>query len=353
MKKISLPVHIASLRGTAKIFLILMLIMSCGKQKDPYQPENPLSIVSTFLTPGYAHDVYVAQGYAYVVDDQAGVRIVDVSDPQEPSLITILGEDQSATNVEAVHILESNNIALVADYDIGVLIYDISTITNPQLLNIAFDRDIEGVYGIDKGDTIYVFAADRNEGFKVNRYEKQTGGNWNWFYYTFFKRISFPYGDALDVVANERYAYVANDHIGVEVIDLSLPDSSAHVMTVDTPGDARAIFLQNNYAYLAAYQKGLQIIDVSDPAEPEVAGSYDEVDRVVDVSVIADYAYVADRDEGLLVLNISNPEQPSLIGWVETPYAQAVFATSLLGSHHIDVYIADRDWGLVIIRHEL
>ena len=347
MKKTSSTNQVTTIFGFVALFLITILFPGCGKQKDPFRQENQFSIVSTFSTPGSAHRVYVAKGYAYVVDDQAGVWVVDVSNPPEPTFVTTIGLDQSATNVEAVHILEENNIALVADYDIGLLIYDIKDVTNPELLNIAFDRDVEGTFGIDRGDTIFVFAADRNEGFKVNRYEKQPGGTWNWFYYTFFKRIPFLYGDALDVAATEAFAYVANDHIGVEIIDLSLPDSSAHIKTIDTPGGARALSIWNEYLFLAAYQKGVQIIDVSNPAEAKVIGSYEDVDRVGDVFVSDNYAYVADRDEGVLVLDVSDPSGPSLIGWVETPYAQGVFASANY------VYIADRDWGLVIVERKL
>ena len=342
MKNKPKPKQAITLIIITAIFICIAFLLSCGKQKDPFQPANPYYVVSTFSTPGYAHDVYVAGEYAYVVDDQAGVWILNVSDSENPVFVTTLGLEQSATNVEAVHILEKNNIALVADYDVGLLIYDVSEIGNPQLLNIAFDRDVEGVFGIDKGDTIFAFAADRHEGFKVNRYEKQ-GDEWNWFFYTFFKRIPFPYGNALDVVATEQYAFVANDHIGLEIIDLSLPDSSAHVKTVDTPGDARAFSLYDNYVYLAAYQRGVQIVDVSTPEEALVIGGYEEVDRVVDVFALDDFVYVADRDEGLLVLDISNPNQPTLVGWVETPYAQGVFATD---TH---IYLVDRDWGLVVV----
>ena len=341
-KKSNMREHL-SLFLLSAVFLGIILLSHCGKQKDPFQPENPYYIVSTFSTPGYAHEVYVAGNVAYVVDDQAGVWVVDVSSPEEPTLITTLGDDQSATNVEAIHILEENGIALVADYDIGLLIYDVNDIVYPELLNIAFDRDIEGTFGIDNGDTIFVFAADRNEGFKVNRYEKANGEDWNWFFYTFFKRIAFPYGDVLDVVATEEYAFVANDHIGLEIIDLSLPDSSAHVKTVDTPGGARSLALSNNHIYIAAYQSGVQVIDVSTPEVAALIGSYEDVDRVVDVYVLDEYAYVADRSEGLVVLDVSNPSRPVLSGWVETPYAQGVFATD---TH---IYLVDRDLGLVII----
>jgi hypothetical protein len=338
--------HVAMLVTVTTIVLVAVFVVSCGRQKNPFRPDNPYYIAGTFATPGYAHDVYVDGNVAYVVDDQAGVWIVDVSNPEKPTFVTTLGRDQSATNVEAVHILEESDIALVADYDIGLLMYDVKNISHPELLNIAFDRDIEGTFGIDNGDTIFVFAADRNEGFKVNRYEKEDGEDWNWFFYTFFKRIAFPYGDALDVVATERYAFVANDHIGLEIVDLSLPDSSAHVKTVDTPGGARAVSLSDGCVYVAAYQKGVQIVDVSVPEEADIVGSYEDVDRVVDVFVLDGYAYVADRSEGLVVLDVSNPHHPTLTGWVETPYAQGVFATD---SH---VYLVDRDWGLVIIAKE-
>jgi hypothetical protein len=56
--------------------------------------------------------------------------------------------------------------------------------------------------------------------------------------------------------------------------------------------------------------------------------------------------YVADHAGGLQVFDVSDPADPELVGQVDTPYANAVFVTD----DHI--YVADRDWGLVVIEEE-
>jgi hypothetical protein len=56
--------------------------------------------------------------------------------------------------------------------------------------------------------------------------------------------------------------------------------------------------------------------------------------------------YVADHVGGLRIFDVRDPESPEPAGYLETSFANDVFVTD---SH---VYVADRDWGLVVAEEE-
>jgi hypothetical protein len=64
---------------------------------------------------------------------------------------------------------------------------------------------------------------------------------------------------ASGVAVAGAYAYVADVESGLQVIDISVPESPAIVGAVDTPGEARRVAVAGNYAYVADGGSGLQI----------------------------------------------------------------------------------------------
>ena len=71
--------------------------------------------------------------------------------------------------------------------------------------------------------------------------------------------------------------------------------------------------MSGDYAFVADDQLGLQIIDITNPAAPALLGSYDTVGDAYDVCAAGDYAFVADGAAGLHVIDIMNPASPSLL----------------------------------------
>ncbi len=121
-------------------------------------------------------------------------------------------------------------------------------------------------------------------------------------------------GAATGVFVSGKYAYVADGSSGLQIIDVSNPNSPSLEGTYDTSGDARAVHVSGKYAYLADYTSGLIIIDVSNPTSPSLVGSYDTGNIALDVYVSGKYAYIADGTSGLLIFDISNPVSPTLVG---------------------------------------
>ncbi|HYW68635.1 MAG TPA: hypothetical protein VE960_03450, partial [bacterium] len=85
---------------------------------------------------------------------------------------------------------------------------------------------------------------------------------------------------------------------------------------------------------------------MSDPGSPVIVGSA-ETDGMADGIDYRDgLVYVAAHTGGLQVFDVSDPTSPVAVGLLETPFANAVLVTDSY------VYIADRDWGLVIAEEE-
>ena len=79
------------------------------------------------------------------------------------------------------------------------------------------------------------------------------------------------------VAVSGNYAYVA-DGFGLQVVDISMPDSPALVGEVATPGAARGVAVAGNYAYVADGSTllnglGLQVIDISLPQSPTLVAA--------------------------------------------------------------------------------
>ncbi len=65
------------------------------------------------------------------------------------------------------------------------------------------------------------------------------------------------------------------------------------------------MYVSEGYAYVAAWENGLQVIDITNPQSPAIAGSVDTPGKATDVYVSGSYAYVADNESGLQVIDIS------------------------------------------------
>jgi len=79
-----------------------------------------------------------------------------------------------------------------------------------------------------------------------------------------------------------------------------------------------------NYAYVADGHSGLRIIDVSNPSSPREAGFYDTPYHATSVEVAGDYGYIADYDGGLFILRFTRePATPAGQLWLHAPYSMA------------------------------
>jgi hypothetical protein len=130
-------------------------------------------------------------------------------------------------------------------------------------------------------------------------------------------QISIP-GYANNVAVNNGYAYVAAGSTGLQVVNVSNPNSPVIVASRDTAGNANDVRLVGDFAYIADGTNGLVIMNVATPTNPVIVGSVNTGGEAVDVWVAGNFAYIANSSAGLTIVNVTNPASPILVSTVST-----------------------------------
>jgi hypothetical protein len=311
---------------------LCLTLTGCGRRNNPVTPAKELEIIGNCVTPGYAKDLFVLGDYAYVADGQAGLQVIDISDPTQP---VIAGSHD--TDKYAYGIFVQDSIAYVADGASGGGLH-IFNVKHPDSI-IALGTDawisVYDVFVINRDASVFALLAARDK-FVVDEVT-------NPLLPSLEGRCETP-GTAYGVYGNDEYAYVANEQMGLQVIDMTELTDPEISGSCDTPGKALDVFVSGDYAYIADGREGLQVIDVSDPERPGIVGTCNTPGYANRIFVFEARAYIADGDAGLQVIDVSNPSSPSIVGECDTPYANGVFVTT--GRY---VYVSDRDEGLVVI----
>ncbi|HDG61528.1 MAG TPA: hypothetical protein ENG15_00805, partial [Thermotoga sp.] len=204
-------------------------------------PENPASV--GYLPDTYIWDIDVQGSYAYVVDTE-GLKIVDVED------LEVVEEYETEGN--AVGIYLEGNVAYVADEGNGLLIFDVSTPSSPQLL---------GSLSSDNLSTIR------------------------------------------DVAVLEDYAFASCGRNGLVVIDISDPGNPREVKKIPVVGSTHSLMIHGNYLYISAEYSGVHVFDISNPQTPQKITSIDTQGVSYGVWADEDGVYIADGENGLVIAN--------------------------------------------------
>jgi hypothetical protein len=145
-------------------------------------------------------------------------------------------------------------------------------------------------------------------------------------------------------VWNDR-AYVADARRGLVVLDITseLPTTT----WIQSNSVAYGLHLEEDLAFVAAYEHGLQIFDVSEPDSPALVGSLETPGYAWDVWVNDDFAYAADFNAGLTVVDVSLPSEPRYVTTIT--WARRHQSAEIVRGEGTVAYVAAADHGLIII----
>jgi hypothetical protein len=124
---------------------------------DVSDPNIP-SLLDTY-TPGAAEDVQVVGSYAYVAADADGLQIIDVSDPMAPRL---LGSYDTGDSAESIQV--ENSTAYLATNGDGLQIINVNDPTTP-ILTSSYDTS-GSAYDVYIADS-YAYVADGSDGLQI------------------------------------------------------------------------------------------------------------------------------------------------------------------------------------------
>lgn len=250
-------------------------------------PAFSCSPAGSCLAIADARRVAVDGDFAYVTDNDFGLRVVDIRDPENPEL-----SGSCTTPDQTFAVAVAGDYAYVACRYSGLQVIDISDPYNPFIAGSCVTPD--------------------------------------W---------------AFGIAVAGDHAYVADGWGGgLQVIDVSDPTAPVIVGSLDTPTCAWYVAVEGDHAFIAEEQSGLMVVDVSDPSDPVFAGSLETTDFIYHVAVAGDVAYLAADYGGVLAVDITDRTNPVLLGTCDTP--DRVRSVTIAGDH---LYATDGDTGLLRI----
>ncbi len=106
--------------------------------------------------------------------------------------------------------------------------------------------------------------------------------------------------------------YIAADHAGLIVMDVSDPEWPVELANLDIDFDLTDVCVCDNYAFVA-HECGLSVIDITDPANPDLLSTLDIESESFGLCLCGEYGYLANEDYGLTVVDLIEPEYPGVV----------------------------------------
>ncbi len=264
-----------------------------------------------WATSDYANDVSVQGNYACVALGDAGVEVLDVEDPSLPASVKVIPPPGSY-NMNFIEFedglvyVSCDSRFLVIDpchlYEIEVLkFHDMTTPTDVAIFGEEYvcvaDRDNTS------GGMYIIEITDPSNPVQVGLYQSEDLG--------YVRKIAI----------SGHYAFVAGTlYSGVGIVDISDPADPREIAISSLTDRPSHLWVYGEYLFVADDHRGLVILDISEPDSPKLAGVFEEPPGSTPtwwVSIKDDIAYVAYQDNGLLTLDISNLNNPEKLATLQ------------------------------------
>lgn len=249
-----------------------------------------------YITPGEPHRFDIAGNNAFVADGSSGLRIINFSDPNNPTPVGSIDTPGSAVDVAV-----AGDYAYVADDAAGLQVIDITSLSNPVLLySYSASASAKGI--TLSGGTACL--ADGTFGFKAVRVALPTTPLPIGSYPSSGRRVA-------TAIAGDYLLTAEFDVPGAQVFDVSIPSSPNPIGSI-VLDSVRRVEVSGTYAYFAELNFGLRIVDLGDPWSPVYVGGYSATGTQYALAVDGKFAYLAGTS-GLWKIDISDPTNPILV----------------------------------------
>ncbi len=312
---------------------------------DVSDPQQPV-LVSRLYCEGNGQDVDVWGGYAFLADHLAGLQIIDVSDLAHPSIAACYDTPGECSAVKVV-----DGFAYIADgpgSGSGLIILDVSTPPAPQF--------VSNFVSIGSCDAVTIAGGYAYLGWVFLGLEiVDVSDPYHPVQAAFYSMCS-----SSEVCVVGDIAYVTggcggcdawpDEYSIIDILDVSDPTQPAplgeYIYYTGYGGGAVAVSGNHVFAAYRDDQTGQHIIaiDVSDPAQPTRVGDVAIEGGLLDLQIEGNSLYAATGTGGLQVLDISTPTAPQIAGtWWEARCPGGIAGRDGLG------YMTDGRGGLVVL----
>jgi hypothetical protein len=233
--------------------LVYLAVADAGLEiVDASDPTAPRA-VGRAETAGYARGLCAANDLVFVASGHAGLEIVDVSDPSAPVPLGRLDLDADAAGVA-----QAGEYAYVAGDDHhrerhGLFIVDVSDPKHPR--RVSSVGEWEGAAVAVSDGYAFVAASDGLQAVDVRIPEEPV----------VVDSLRVRYESSRDIAVSDGVAYTANDFDGWHLVDVHVPDDLRLIGRYQPEGTARSVAVSGKTAFLVDLYRGVRVLDVSDP----------------------------------------------------------------------------------------
>jgi hypothetical protein len=187
-------------------------------------------------------------------------------------------------------------------FNYGLLILDISNVSNPQPVSQVFMPD--GDAWRIALDSNYAYVADGYGGLQIADISEPSQAS--------LIGALETSGYCYDVAVLGDYAILADGSGGFRVINISDRTNPQQVASLPLSAETMAIAIQADFAYIGCGHDGLKVVDISDITNPVPRGTLGDIGNLLDLEVRGNYAFLAAEVRGIFSADISNPDEPFL-----------------------------------------
>jgi hypothetical protein len=279
---------------------------------DITNPAAPVYVGRINAYGGYHQYINVRSGYAYVCDYNAGLAVVNVTNPASPVNVVSL-----PTIPRIGCVVFDGNYAYIAAGDSGLKVYNVVNPASPVFAGrvSTTGRAAFVSYGaitIAGTPTGHIFVSNRNPAPGMSAVNVSVPGTPTTS--AFLAALASPTGSAFTPFYANGKVYVAYGAAGLRIVDVSNPTSATLLSTTPLGGDSRGVVVSGNYAYVAARDSGVFVVDVTDPSNPAKLNTL-KITRANGIAASGAYLYVAAGDSGMGIVNNTTPATPVLLGY--------------------------------------
>lgn len=238
---------------------------------DVSSPASPVR-VTTIPTAGDASYLAIDQDRLFVSAGTA-LALFDIADPANPAALGSV----TGTSVNQ-HLLVENNTVYLAAYTGGLRIVDVSDPAAPVILSNTRASNNAGTYynvnAIAKKDK-YVYLGGGGSGVLVYDVSDLSRPN-------LVNQIDLP-GSAPataphSIVVWGNFLFVADGDAGVRVLDITLPFVPKLAGLLDTPGSVQDLFIDGLLMLAADLNSGVQLLSIFETTDKDGDGIVDGAD---------------------------------------------------------------------------
>jgi len=217
------------------------------------------------------------EGVAFAATRGNGIFIIDISDPQRPTLITRWQAQGQSLEDAAFY----NDLLVVSGHQDGLHILDVSDPARPE--EIAAFEEMENCWEITFDEDGRLFVADGAGGLVILCLDDEP---------EILARMETS-GNAIDIKVSGELCAVAVGADGVDIFDISDPADPVFLANFDTPVYAGHIGFDGDLVAVADWDAVL-VYDVSDRENPELSGHRFTGYRAMGVDIRGENVYLAD-----------------------------------------------------------